>query len=175
MMTMPPLRSQPLPRAERARRRAATRARAIVARVLLLASGTVAAVTACTDFSGAEDPARGLPNTVVAEPSFARDVEPVLVGRCSMGGCHSPGAAQAGLVLARGVAYDSLVNVRARLNPAMQRVRPSDTDSSWLLRMVEADPARRDGFSRMPLLAAPLTDAQLANLVAWVRQGARRN
>jgi hypothetical protein len=130
----------------------------------------------CADFTALEDPAFGLPDVEVMQPSFASDVEPILVKRCALGGCHTPGASQGGLALAPSAAYDELVGVPAVTSGgAFQRVEPGSSANSWLVRRIQADPAPRNGLPRMPLAATPLTPNQIATIVNWIDQGALRN
>jgi hypothetical protein len=72
-------------------------------------------------------------------------------------------------------AYDALVGVSSALRPTELRVRASEPDSSWLVTMISADDAARQGFSRMPLATHPLTMNQIATIVRWIEQGALRN
>ena len=139
-----------------------------------LAPISVALLTAigCADLDTGFDPAFGLPDVAVANPSFSTDVQPIFNRRCLVGGCHTLASAQGGLILDASVSYDSLVNVQARLQPAFQRVVPSNPGASWLVRMIEADPVARAGHSRMPLAAAPLTPNQIATIVNWIVRGA---
>lgn len=130
------------------------------------------ALLGCVDFAATVDPAAGLPDVAVEAPSFARDVAPMLVKRCAVGGCHTPLTRQAGLVLTRDGAYDMLVGRRALLAPDLDRVRPGRSDSSWLVAMIGSDAARRRGASRMPLAATPLTANQIATIVHWIDRGA---
>jgi len=131
---------------------------------------------ACADFSGLEDPAFGLPDVEVAQPSFAADVQPILTKRCVVGGCHTLASEQAGLALDASVAYDALVGVPATssVDPYL-RVAPGNAADSWLIRRLVADPTVRNGQPRMPLAATPLTANQLATIVNWIDQGAPRN
>jgi hypothetical protein len=130
---------------------------------------------ACSDFRTPFDPASGLPDVVVDNPSFSRDVIPILEKRCSIGGCHSPATAQGGLVLTPDRAYDDLVGVPARLASGINRVTPGAPDDSFLVRVLSSDPEVRLGFVRMPLASAPLTPNQIATIANWVREGAARN
>lgn len=133
----------------------------------------VVVAAACADF---KVPTAAIgPDTLVAEPSFARDIQPILTARCATVGCHTAVTHQAGLVLQAGIAYDSLVGRPSTLAPQFVRVAPGDADASWLLRMIGPDPAARFGIERMPLGRAPLTDNQIATIVRWVTQGALRN
>jgi hypothetical protein len=45
--------------------------------------------------------------------SFAQNVEPIFNHNCGVVGCHVPGNPSGNLVLAKGFAYDAIVNVRA--------------------------------------------------------------
>jgi len=130
-------------------------------------------VLACADFE--PNAAPPLPDSVVAEPSFARDIQPVLAARCATSGCHSVVTHQAGLVLASGHAYDSTVARPSHLVPGEVLVAPGDAENSLLVRVLGDDPARRFNLPRMPLGREPLTERQIANIVTWVTQGAVRN
>ena len=130
---------------------------------------------ASADFHSPVDASGGLSDSLIASPLFSRDIEPIFERRCSIGGCHSVATAQAGLVLRPGLAYDALVNVPAQLSPGFRRVLPSQPDSSWLMRMLEEDPVRRNGSVRMPLSSTPLTENQIATIRNWIRSGAVRN
>ena len=130
---------------------------------------------ACADLDTGFDPAFGLPDQVVAQPSFSIDIQPIFDRRCLVGGCHTLASAQAGLILHESVSYDSLVNVTATLQPSLRRVVPFDPDASWLVRMIADDPVGRDGRSRMPLAAAPLTPNQIQTIINWIARGAPRD
>ena len=130
---------------------------------------------ACADFESTTDPAFGLPDDVVAAPSFAGDIQPIFDRRCSIGGCHSLATAQAGLTLVAGASYESLVGVQSRLRPQYVRVAPGDPANSWLIRMIGSDPALRFGNQRMPLASAPLTANQIQTITNWIVAGAPRN
>lgn len=133
-------------------------------------------VVSCADFSAPEDPAFGLPDVVVAQPSFAADVQPILTKRCVVGGCHTFGVAQGGLALDATVSYDQLVGVQATSSVnAYLRVAPGNAADSWLIRRVQVDPSLRDGLPRMPLATLPLTPNQISTIMNWIDQGAQRN
>lgn len=145
-------------------------------RVVLGGAAAIALAAACADFTALEDPTFGLPDVVVAQPSFAGDVRPILEKRCAQGGCHTIATSQAGLALAASVAYDELVGVPAVTSGgAFHRVEPGNADDSWLVRRIRPDPAARNGLPRMPLAATPLTPNQIATIVNWIDQGALRN
>jgi len=134
----------------------------------------VRALWSCADFTVTVDPTGGLPDTVVVDPSFQADIQPMFTKRCVQGGCHTYASAQAMLVLQQGYAYDSLVN-RPALLVNLLRVKPGDHQNSWLWRMIIADSTARFGLERMPFEAAPLTPNQILTIVHWIDEGARRN
>ena len=129
----------------------------------------------CADFETAVDPTGGAPDVLVPSPSFSANVAPIFEKRCSVGGCHSLATRQAGLALDPTVAYDALVGVSSSRRPTELRVRAGEPGRSWLVAMVRADDAARQGFSRMPLATQPLTPNQIATIVRWIEQGAPRN
>ena len=143
--------------------------------VLGVAVGLFVAAMGCADFESTTDPAFGLPDDVVATPSFAADIQPIFDRRCSIGGCHSLATAQADLRLVASASYESLVGVPSRLRPQFDRVEPFDPSNSWLVRMIASDPALRLGHQRMPLSSVPLTPNQIQTIVNWIEQGAVRN
>ena len=149
-----------------------TLARGAVVGALIAIMG---AALGCADFETPVDPTGGAPDDLVATPSFTANVVPIFEARCSLGGCHSVATAQARLVLTADRAYESLVGVPASLRPSQLRVNPSQPSLSWLVAMIEADDAARQGFSRMPLATQPLTENQIATIVRWIEQGAQRN
>ena len=133
------------------------------------------AALACADFDTPVDPTGGAPDDLVPTPSFVTNIAPIFEKRCSIGGCHSLATRQAGLALTPDAAYDALVNVPATLRPSLSRVRPGQPTQSWLVAMISADDAARQGVSRMPLATQPLTANQIATIVRWIEQGAQRN
>ena len=151
----------------------AVRARPRVRSVASL--GAIAMTLGCADFETPVDPTGGAPDTLVEMPSFSANVAPIFDKRCAAGGCHSIATHQAGLTLDPSVAYESLVGVSSSLQPSLKRVTPFEPSQSWLVTMISADDAARQGISRMPLATYPLTDNQIATIVRWIEQGALRN
>ena len=137
--------------------------------------GVVAVAFGCADFETPVDPTGGAPDALVPTPSFSEDVTPIFQKRCAAGGCHSIATHQAGLTLDSTRAYDSIVGVTSTLQPSAKRVVPLEPSQSWLVTMISADDAARQGISRMPLATYPLTDNQIATIVRWIEQGALRN
>jgi hypothetical protein len=68
--------------------------------------------------------------------TFSTDVEPILDRYCGVVGCHVPGGATGGLILASGYAYASLLTdagpPEARSFPGLRYVEPGDPDASFL-------------------------------------------
>jgi hypothetical protein len=146
-------------------------------RYLIAFSAVVAAaaVAACADFSSPEDPTGGLPDVLIAHPSLNTDIQPIFTKRCAIGGCHTPASARAGLVLAQGIAYDSLVNKVSKYGNPMVRVKPGDHVNSWLWHALQSDASIRNGLPQMPLASTPLTANQLQNIINWIDDGAPNN
>lgn len=142
-----------------------------LAALLLIATPSLG----CANFDSPVDPTGGAPDTLVATPSFSANVAPIFEKRCAVGGCHSILTHQAGLTLAPSRAYESLVGVPSSLRPSAQRVRPLQPSESWLVTMISADDAARQGLPRMPLASHPLTANQIATIVRWIEQGALQN
>jgi hypothetical protein len=135
--------------------------------------GLLVAAFACTDFEAPEPVV--LPDVLVADPSFERDVQPILTARCATASCHNLSTQQVGLNLEPGHAYDAIVGHDSPSSHGLAYIEPFDADNSWLVRMIQADPARRFFVERMPLGRAPLTDNQIGTIINWVNAGAPRN
>ena len=133
----------------------------------------LAAAFACTDFEAPE--VAVLPDVLVTNPSFERDIQPIFTARCATASCHNLATQQMGLNLEAGHAYDAIVDEDSPTSHDLAYIRPFQPDSSWLVRMIQADPARRFFVERMPLGRTPLTDNQIATIINWVNAGAPRN
>lgn len=131
------------------------------------------AASACTDFEAPEPMI--LPDVAVAEPSFSRDIQPIFTARCATAGCHTVATHQHGLVLEEGHAYEEIIDAPAVTGPGLPQVKPGFADSSWIVRAVEADDARRPGLVRMPLGRTPLTPNQIQTIRNWIDRGAVEN
>ena len=124
----------------------------------------------CADFEGITS--SGGVDSVVVAAEFQRDVRPILELRCGIGGCHSKGTHQAGLVLTPDSAYLALVNQPSRTRGGQVLVRPGDADNSWMVIAIRDDAALRLGLARMPLGSGPLTPNQIQTIVNWINRGA---
>lgn len=128
---------------------------------------------------GCDTGMNGLPMVPAPEPgdsvSFANHVQPILTAKCAS--CHRTGAfansAGIAMLLSAGDAYGSLVNRPSSQNAALTLVVPGDSANSLLfLKVSQASPPVG---SRMPLLAAPLSDAEQALIRDWIDDGALNN
>ena len=142
-------------------------------RPLIVFAAILAGAFACTDFEAPE--VEVLPDVLVTNPSFERDIQPILTARCATASCHNLATQQMGLNLDEGHAYDAIVDQSSPSSHNLAYIRPFEPDSSWLVRMIQADPARRFFVERMPLGRAPLTENQIATIINWVNAGAPRN
>ena len=106
---------------------------------------------------------------VVAQPSFARDIQPIFTARCAVAGCHiTPTQANLGLVLKdAATSYANLVNVPSGDVGTVMRVLPGDSTMSWLMFMVD--------FGEMPKEGAMLSQGTRDTIRNWIDQGAQNN
>ncbi|HZN02260.1 MAG TPA: hypothetical protein VFD06_01605 [Candidatus Polarisedimenticolia bacterium] len=107
---------------------------------------------------------------VVAQPSFARDVQPIFTARCAVAGCHiTPTEANLGLVLTdAATSYAHLVNVPSgEVTGGVLRVLPGSAIMSWL--MVKLD------TGEMPKEGAMLSQGTRDTIRNWIDQGAQNN
>jgi hypothetical protein len=100
--------------------------------------------------------------------TFSGHVQPILDTRCATAGCHGSMAPQAGLDLTQDVARDNLFQLSIQ-NPELPLVTPGNPTNSYLMTKLTGD-----GFSgqRMPLGAAPLSQAELDVVRLWISYGA---
>jgi hypothetical protein len=138
----------------------------------LVVAAAVVAFGACADFEGIVSSTGGLPDVVVEVPQFQRDIMPIFERRCGIGGCHSEGTHQAGLVLTGASAHAALIDQPAQTRLGEILVRPGDAANSWLVIAISDDPVRRRGLPRMPLGSGPLTPNQIQTIVNWINRGA---
>ena len=105
----------------------------------------------------------------VANPSFARDIQPIFSARCAVAGCHiTPTQANLGLVLKDApTSYANLVNVPSGDNSAILRVDPGNSGASWLMFMLD--------FGEMPKEGEMLSQGTRDTIRNWIDQGALDN
>lgn len=108
-----------------------------------------------------------------AAPTLTRVQAEVFTPSCALSGCHLGADAPFGLDLSAGQAHGSAVGVRSSEVPDLFRIEPGNPDASYLVRKIEGGPDLVG--SRMPLGRAPLSDAAIALVRAWIDAGARRD
>ncbi len=120
---------------------------------------------ACENKQGGTGPEDGL------QATFSSIQDNILTPKCVNAGCHPGGGAP--MSLAKGVAYQNLVNVPSAYN--MPRVDPSDANNSALYLKVIGD-ARTGGTQlRMPLGRPPLGQQEIDAIRDWINAGADNN
>lgn len=114
---------------------------------------------------------------VVGTVSFARDVQPIFTRNCAFSGCHARPFEQEGLVLQAGEARTKTVRVPSTEMPSLFRVAPGDPDNSYLVRKLRGSDisGRQMPFGCNPAEGTCLSPADLALIVAWIRDGALDN
>lgn len=110
-----------------------------------------------------------------APGTFARIQSEVFDVSCSADSCHSTVGQAGGLVLEAGHSWDQLME-QPPANPyaaarGWMRIAPGDADSSFLLAKITDRLAAGEGQS-MPYNAAPLDDATVEVIRAWIEAGA---
>lgn len=94
------------------------------------------------------------------EPSFSRDVAPVLAARCLA--CHGPEKQESGYSV---LSYEALLKPGDSSDPA---ITPGDPEASRLLALVAAT----DADERMPKEAEPLSAQEIQRIRQWIASGA---
>lgn len=143
----------------------------------VLAAFAAAWLAACSDLTVTR--ASDHITTAIANPSFGRDIAPVLRQTCaSASACHGLPAGQLGLVLEGpdSALYAHLVNVPSAYDTAYVRVKPGQPDSSWMYMVLSDSPSVRQNFPyRMPLTELPLAPAVRQTIRNWIANGAPLN
>ena len=139
-----------------------------VAATVLLASLIVSALAGCADFEAPPFAEDTIPDTLVAEPTLSRDVQPIFTARCATSSCHTAVTHQANLVLEAPYTYESIVNRPSLFRPELMRVHPGEPDSSMIALVIGPNPP----ITRMPLGRRPLTANQIQTIRNWIARGA---
>ena len=108
--------------------------------------------------------------------SFAAIQTVIFNGKgCSNSGCHGGSRPANGMNLSTGIAYDSIVDIAARVGGGLKRIMPGDADNSFLYRKVAAK-TNPGSFtiagSPMPLTGSALSSDQMAAVALWINEGA---
>jgi hypothetical protein len=120
----------------------------------------------CEDsIQGPEDePVNGGPVNMPAR--FSSIQNEVFTKSCALSGCHS---GEQSPNLSAGQAYGNLVNQASFQNPSMLRVKPGDSNNSYLMKKL-----KNDGTSVMPP-SGQLSQAIIDSIAAWIDKGALDN
>ncbi|MGC8594416.1 MAG: hypothetical protein ACP5US_05550 [Candidatus Kryptoniota bacterium] len=105
--------------------------------------------------------------------SFQINVQPIFTANCATSGCHINPGAQQGLDLSTGNAYASIVNVPSHENHLYYRVKPSNSDSSYLYMKIIGAPGITG--ARMPYSRPQLSQTDIQTIQEWINQGAKNN
>lgn len=106
------------------------------------------------------------------DSSFA-SVQAIFASSCAVSGCHVGASAPEGLDLSASTAYANLVGVASAQVPALQRVRASAPDSSYIIDKLTGSARMKPGTLRMPMGRDPLTADQIDLIRRWIAAGAR--
>ena len=125
-----------------------------------------------TDPSAGDGGDAATPRTVLAEPSFAANVNEILQRRgCATSGCHGSGAGGLRLTSAASDNYAALVGVAA-IAEDFDYVVPNDATNSYLVIKIEN---RQSVGQRMPLGSSELDSIDQTNIRNWINNGAPNN
>lgn len=90
---------------------------------------------------------------------------------CALSGCHAGNNPQAKLNLSADISYSNLINVSSLLNPSFMRVKPGDSQNSFLIKMLKNN---GQGTSQMPP-SGKLRDSIIDSIASWIDNGALNN
>jgi len=123
-------------------------------------------LTACEDaIQGPEDEIKNGGSDKI-RATFSSIQSEVFTTTCALSGCH--GGSQ-NPNLSAGLAYNNLVNKASLQNPSMMRVKPGDSNNSYLMKKLTGD-----GTTRMPL-NGQLSQAKIDSIALWINSGALNN
>lgn len=103
-------------------------------------------------------------------PSYAQDVERVIVKRCA--GCHTADKPKAELILEQGRGYGLLVGRNSKEVPTLPLVKPGDPDGSYLWRKLQHTASQGKGMPRTLFGSKKLPRKELALIRSWIEAGA---
>lgn len=133
---------------------------------VMLGLGVVAQLAACGGGGG---------SSAAPQSTFERIQTQVFDTSCSSDSCHSSVGRAGGMVLEDGYSWDALIehptSNRAADAHGMKRIWPGDPARSYLMAKLTNNLAAGEGFP-MPYNAAPLDEATIEVLEAWIAAGA---
>ncbi|MEZ4385354.1 MAG: carboxypeptidase-like regulatory domain-containing protein [Nannocystaceae bacterium] len=133
-------------------------------------TATTSASATAGETSGATSGATGETGAGAdGECDFEADIQPIFTARCATAGCHGAMNPQLGLDLSPGAAFAALVGIQSAGQPDKLLVSAGEPAASVLVDKLSATPS---AGLRMPV-GAPLSDAELARIDAWITAGAQ--
>ncbi len=137
----------------------------------------IALLVACGDDPVGPGGGPGNEREILAQPSFATNINEIFQRTgCSAGFCHGGAGGAGGLMLTANAAanHGMLVGVPSTWNVNVDRVIPNDANGSFLVIKLENRQAAGQG-GRMPLNGTPLDNIDMANIKNWINNGAPNN
>jgi hypothetical protein len=111
------------------------------------------------------------PVEVPDAPSYAADVEPLVLERCLA--CHEVEEPKARLVLEAGVGYHQMVGRASTQVEDLLIVAPGDPEASYLWHKLDFTAAEGQGMPRTAFGARRLPPDELALFRRWIEAGAQ--
>lgn len=110
------------------------------------------------------------------EATLSSIQENIFTPTCATSGCHASTAASGELSLAEGESFGELVSIASSQATDLNRVQPSDPDSSYLLNKLLGTQADVGGSgSDMPKGGSALSDDEISAIQEWIEDGALDN
>jgi len=113
----------------------------------------------------------------VAQPSFARDVQPIFTSRCAIQSCHTSQNRSGGQSLEMGVAYTESVNAPSTTGKLLRVKRGSIRGSELAHRILGQGPRATmpQGCPGIPPAGGCLTIEEIFTILSWIAEGAPDN
>lgn len=153
--------------------------------IAVLALGS--ALIGCAGSGGGGDGGGGKPQGPCQPPaqatvSYANNIQHVWDVSCAVPGCHIGSVPPGGLDLTPGVSYGQLVNASSTQRRTLLRIKPGDTDNSYVVLKIKGVRGRISGASMpqgcpgfTPPGAQCLGADDLPAIVQWITECAQNN
>lgn len=100
---------------------------------------------------------------------FDTRIQPIFNDNCS---CHLSTVGSGGLSLRAGLAYDNLVGVPSAGVPSLTRVIPGNSEDSYIIHKLRGTHLDVGGVGSQMPLGGTLDEALIAEIEAWIDEGA---